>query len=167
MKPTAAVALLLTLSAASLAADSGRTAIVVRHAERAVGPMSSDVPISEAGKCRANKLAQMLGDAKVTAIFTSEAARTQQTAEPLANKLGVKPEVIPAKDVAGLVQRLKTGQGVALVVGHSNTVPEIVNALGAGPAAPMPDDEFDRLYVVTLAGDRASATLIRYPGCGP
>ncbi len=156
---------LLLMSAASFAADSARTIIVVRHAERASGGMGPDVPLSEAGKCRATILAKMLVDSKIASIYTSDVARTQQTADPLAKRLGVKLEALPGKDVAGLVERLKAGQGNALVVGHSNTVPEVVNGLGAGPAAAMPDEEFDRMYVVTLAGGHAYAAVLRYPAC--
>lgn len=156
-------ALLLTLFLAFSAFS--QTIIVVRHAERA-GGTAADVGLSEAGQCRAEHLAVMLYDAGITRIYTSEVARTQQTAAPLAAKLHLTPETVPAKDTAALLSKLRGGKGNALVVGHSNTVPEIVKELGAGATTPMADTEFDRMYVVTLMpSNRATVVLLRYPGC--
>ena len=146
-------------------AASSRTIVLVRHAERA-GGTSPEVGISEAGQCRAGILAGMLTDAGVSRIFTSEVARTQQTAAPLAGKLMLKPEVVPAKDVDGLVAKLRSANGVTLVVGHSNTLPRIVQLLGAGEVSPIADNEYDRLWVVTLDAAGASAVTLRYKGCG-
>ena len=148
----------------ALAADPTQTVILVRHAERA-GGMGADVGISEAGRCRAEALARMLADAGVKRIYVSEVARTQQTAEPLANKFNIRPEVIPAKDIDGLVSKLRTG-GVALVVGHSNTLPEIIKRIGGGPVRPIDDSEYDRLFVVTMIGpNRAAVVTLHYAGC--
>jgi phosphohistidine phosphatase SixA len=151
----------LLLCAAAFAADASRTVIVVRHAERAAG-MGADVELSKAGQLRAKRLAAMLADSKITAIYTSEVKRTQQTAAPLAKRLGIEPEAIPAANVSALVEKLRAGTGAALVVGHSNTVPEILKALGAGAVPPINDAEYTRLYVVTLSGAQATAVLLRY-----
>ena len=156
---------LAALLALPLAAAPPATVIVVRHAERA-GGMANDVGLSEAGRCRAGVLANMLAGAHVERIYTSEVARTQQTAEPLARKLNVTPQVVPAKDIDALVVKLRAGSGTALVVGHSNTVPEIVEKLGGGRVAPIADTEFDGMYIVTLAGPKeATLLMLRYPGC--
>jgi phosphohistidine phosphatase SixA len=164
-----ALPVLLAASSFALAAQPAKTVILVRHAERASG-MSADVGISEAGKCRAEALARMLSDANVKRIFTSEVARTQQTAEPLAAKLHIRPEVVPAKDLEGLVAKLRAGapDEVALVVGHSNTVPEIVKLLGGGNVPPIGDSDYDRLLIVTLTGPKqATVVTLRYAGCAP
>src|SRR3954451_2593383 len=100
---------LLSLIAAA-AADTATTVILVRHAERA-GGMDPDVGISDAGQCRAKTLAAMLADAGVRAIYTSEVKRTQQTAEPIATKLAIRPGIVPAKDVDGLVSKLRASPG--------------------------------------------------------
>jgi phosphohistidine phosphatase SixA len=149
------------------AAGAARTVVLVRHAERA-GGMSADVGISKQGQCRAEALARMLADAGVNRIFVTEVARTAQTAEPLARKLGIRPEVVPAQDVAGLAAKLRAGPpgGAALVVAHSNTAPKIVHALGAGSVPPIADTEYDRLFVITLSNTKqASVVALRYPGC--
>jgi len=82
---------------ALIGADSTQTVVLVRHAERA-GGMAPEIGLSDAGKCRAQVLSGMLADAGVTSIFTSDVARTQQTAEPLAKKLGIRAETLDAKD---------------------------------------------------------------------
>jgi phosphohistidine phosphatase SixA len=160
---------LLAVWSAVAWAQPAKTVILVRHAERA-GGTSPEVGISEAGRCRAEVLAGMLTDAGVTHIFTSEVARTQQTAAPLATKLNLKPEVVPAKDTDALVAKLRSGPagGAVLVVGHSNTVPEIIEKLGGGAVAPIGDSEYDRLFVVTLTGSsHATVVTLRYKGCAP
>ena len=171
MKPTSILRLrLLALLAVYLlgrAAEPARTVFVVRHAERA-GGMSAEAGISEAGRCRAETLARMLADAGVKAIYVTEVARTQQTAEPLARKLGIRPEAIAAADIDGLVARLRARGpgGSVLVVGHANTVPDIVKRLGGGAVPPIADDEFDRLFVATPTGaGEAGVATLRYPGC--
>jgi broad specificity phosphatase PhoE len=161
-------ALLIGLQTAALfAAEPPQPIIVVRHAERA-GAMTNSAGISELGKCRAGVLAGMLADANIAHIFVSEVERTQQTAEPLAKKLNVRPEVMPAEDVESLVKRLRAGphRGAVLVVGHSNTVPAIVGKLSGKTVPPISDTEFDRMYVLTLTGPAtASVASLRYPGC--
>ena len=164
-----ALPVLLAVWSCMLAAQPAKTVILVRHAERA-GGMSADVGISEAGQCRAEVLARMLADANVKRIYTTEVARTQQTAEPLAAKLHIRPEVFPAKDVEGLVAKLRAEapKGVALVVGHSSTLPEIVKLLGGGDVPPIGDNEYDRLLVATLTHpNQATVVTLRYAGCTP
>lgn len=153
----------IVLFAGLAAAD--HAVIVVRHAERGPGS-GNDVPLSEAGECRAGRLAAMLSGAGVRAAFSSEAARTRLTAEPLARKLGIEVQPHPARDTKGLADRIREAAraGAVLVTGHSNTVPEIVEQLGGGKTAPIAETEFDRMYVVTPG---SPALLLRYAGCAP
>ena len=110
--------------------------------------MAADPDLSEAGRARAASLAAMLKDAGVSAIFVTEFKRTQQTAAPLAKALGITPTVVPAKDTAGLAARLKKATGNVLVVGHSNTVPEVITAIGVAKPVSVADTEFDNLFIV-------------------
>ena len=146
------------------AATAPQTVILVRHAERA-GGTEANVGLSDAGRCRAEALARMLTDAGIKHIFVSEVARTQQTAKPLATKLGLTREIIPADDAAALVTRIRKA-GVALVVGHSNTVPDIIKRLGGGTVPPIDDATFDRMFIVTLIDTtHASVVTLHYAGC--
>ena len=155
------IGLMCTFSLPALGFAQG-TIFVVRHAERAdtstgaPPTMATDPDLSEAGRARAASLAAMLKDAGVSAIFVTEFKRTQQTAAPLAKALGITPTVVPAKDTAGLAARLKKATGNVLVVGHSNTVPEVINAVGVAKPVSVADTEFDNLFIVhTLPVARA------------
>lgn len=139
---------------------SAQMVIVVRHAERADAgapagnamTASPDPELSAAGKARAQALAAMLKDAGVTAIYTTEYIRTKDTAAPLAAATNVTAEVVSARDQAALIARLKAHTGGAvLVVGHSNTVPAIVKALG-GPDVTIGESEYDSLFFVAPGG---------------
>jgi phosphohistidine phosphatase SixA len=143
-------ALLVGLASAVPAAQS--SVFLVRHAERADagrGGAGSDPELSAAGTARAEALATALKDAGITAIFTTEYKRTQQTAEPLAKALGLTVTVVPAKDIAALVERIGKSAGSVLVVGHSNTVPDVIEALGVDAAVQIADADYDNLFVVT------------------
>jgi broad specificity phosphatase PhoE len=148
-----------------------QTVIFVRHAERAdggagaqTGAMSAapaDPLLSAAGEARAAKLATVLADAGVKGIFTSEFKRTQDTAKPLAAKLGLQTQVVASKDATGLVAKIKAAHArdTVLIVGHSNTVPSLIKAFG-GPEVKIADDEYSGIYVLTPA--TGTLTLIRY-----
>ena len=147
------------------------TVILVRHAEKAAtgdpefeGASSNDPPLTAAGNRRAAVLAQTLAEAGVTAVYASEYQRTQLTVQPLAVALGLEVVELPAADTAGLAARVvaEHAGGVVVIAGHSNTVPRIIEALGAGPIAAIEDAwEYDNLYFVTIGSDGSArvATL--------
>ena len=138
--------------------------ILVRHAEKAAQP-PQDPPLTEAGSHRAQALVAIARDAGVTAIITTQYERTKKTAEPTATALHITPEVVaagPAAEHAKAVadQVLTHRGGSVLVVGHSNTIPAIVGALGAPRLRDLCDSEYDQLFVVVL-GDTGPPRLIR------
>jgi broad specificity phosphatase PhoE len=142
--------------------------IVVRHAERADGGTAApgatmtganDPALSAAGKARAQALAAMLKDAGVTAIYTTEYTRTKDTGAPLAAALKITAEVVPAREQAALIAKIRaTTTGAVLVVGHSNTVPAIIKALG-GADITLAETEYDSLFFVAPDG---TTTRIRF-----
>ena len=115
------------------------TVVVLRHAEKAASP-AGDPALTEEGRARAQQLAQMFGGVAdagaVRLVISSEARRARETAEPLAARLGLAIRVLPAADVDAVVHTLhREGRGLtSLVVGHADTVPRLVAALGDGPA---------------------------------
>ncbi|QOY85483.1 SixA phosphatase family protein [Paludibaculum fermentans] len=140
------------------------TIYVVRHADRAPG--NEDPPISETGQLRAKALARLLTDAPLGAIFATEAVRTQQTAAHTASAHRLHTETVTAKDIAGLLRRIKAelppGKS-ALVVGHRATVPLIVQALGGGAIPPLGSSEVDRMTAVTCWPDgKCAVQVFRY-----
>lgn len=123
------------------------TIILVRHAEKGSG---QNPPLTDQGHARAGALAHALESAGVQAIFVSEFLRTQQTADSAALHLGLTPEILPAASTDELVDRIKTEHGgqVVLVVGHSDTVPQIIAGLGIAVPPVIPDSEFDNFFIV-------------------
>lgn len=126
MKRLVLVLLLLGLLVSTTVAQS--TIFIVRHAEK-VESADKDPDLSEAGRARADSLAKLLKDAEIKAIYTTEFKRTQQTAAPLAQALGIEAKIASA-NATDLGAKLRAGAANALVVGHSNTIPDLVKELG-------------------------------------
>ncbi len=151
----------------ALPAAAQQAVFVVRHAERAdtasggAPMMATDPDLSDAGRGRAQSLAAALKDAKITAIFVTPYKRTQQTAEPLAKALGLQPTAIDPKDAAGLIDKIKAATGNVLVVGHSNTVPDVLTRLGIADAPKIADSDYDNLFLV-IRGDTSSLVRLHY-----
>jgi len=142
------------------------TVIFTRHAEKSLTP-PTDPSLTEAGQRRAELLAAMLADSGVEAIYVTELRRTQQTAAPLAERVHIKPTIVPAKDVNQLVNDIRSRKkGVVVVVGHSNTLPKIIAALG-GPSLEIPDDRYDNLFILTLEPTRSALLRIHYGDAMP
>jgi phosphohistidine phosphatase SixA len=147
------VAMLLGVGAcASVPMSEGATFVVVRHAEKA-NDGSRDPALSEQGRARAQALAQRLAVAPLIAAYATEFRRTQQTAQPAAAMHHVAvtnyAASMPAADLAALL-RVRHASGTVLVVGHSNTVPDIVAALCACQVAALGEDDFDALHTVRI-----------------
>jgi phosphohistidine phosphatase SixA len=147
-------------SSAPLAADSV-VVFVVRHAEK-VEDGSQDPPLTAAGRARTALLARMLSDVALTGAYATDYRRARATAEPAARAAGLEVRLYdPAKPEA-LAARLRARAGRYLVIGHSNTVPGLVRALGGDPGPDLSEAAYDRLYVV-LIGPRGVTTLrLRY-----
>lgn len=146
----------LGLRAEDKAGDKAtRTVIVVRHAEKV--DESKDPLLSAAGQTRAEALALALANARIDAVFTTQLQRTRLTAAPLAKSRGLTPIVVDAtadakahaKAVAAAVLARPAGEAI-LVVGHSNTVPAIVAALGGPEGLSICDNEYTSLFVLTI-----------------
>jgi broad specificity phosphatase PhoE len=166
---TAAIASLLAVLACGQALPQARgpvTALLVRHAERAETP-ADDPGLTAAGQARASALVDVARTANVTAVITTQLLRTRSTAEPTAKALRITPEVVASGDlrhaqkVADAV-RAHAGRTV-LVVGHSNTIPAIIEALGAKDSAAICEMEYDRIFVVKVTAEGvASVTPSTY-----
>jgi 2,3-bisphosphoglycerate-dependent phosphoglycerate mutase len=148
-------------------ADS-TTVIVIRHAEKE--SVEGDPKLTDAGRSRAALLASMLGDASrpghLGAIYVTDTARTQLTAAPLAKSLGLVPVVMKYDAVEAVARRALHEQsgGRALIVGHSDTVPRIVEELsGSKQVAAIADDDFGEMYIVTVPRiGRTNVLRLRY-----
>ena len=173
MRRTLLAVLLFALGAVPVAAQSiiGTTVIVVRHAEKA-NATADDPPLNGAGEARAKDLVEVVRNAGVGAIITTQFIRTRATAQPTASALGLTPTVVTTtgsghlQNVVAEIQK-HPGQTV-LVVGHSNTVPAIVDLLvGVKPNA-ICDSKYDDLFIVTMMSDgKAGVVQARYGQASP
>jgi phosphohistidine phosphatase SixA len=153
--------------AAAQQASRASTVILVRHAEKV--STAPDALLSPAGQKRAECLAQVLKDSGIKRIFVSDVKRTQQTADPLAQALGIKPTIVPKSDVNTLVRDVFYGSGGnALVVGHGDTLPQIIQRVQAGTIPSIGDNEYDGLYVLTvLEGSSTPVVKLHYCAISP
>jgi len=148
------------------AAQAPTMVYLVRHGEKATQP-PNDPLLSPDGQARARALADVLAHAGVSAIITTQFARTKLTAAPLAEKLGITPEVVGVTSgtagnlqsqadaarghIAAVAAAVRKYPGAALlVVGHSNTIPAIVAELGGPKFADLCDGDYDQLFILEV-----------------
>ncbi|MBX3475983.1 MAG: histidine phosphatase family protein [Brevundimonas sp.] len=159
-----ALAAAMALAASAAAAQ---TVILVRHGEKVDD--SADAALSEAGLARAQALAQVVRQAGITQVFSTPLQRTRATVAPAAQAAGLPLRdldleggvaVHAARTAATL--RALAADDIALVAGHSNTIPDIVRALGVTDAADIADCEFDRLTLIELDEGAPRVIIARY-----
>lgn len=163
MKSVALAACAVMILSPSVVAQSDNTTttvILVRHAEKQ--STGDDPSLTAAGRERAQALVHVLGEVDIAAVYSTPYARTRQTAQPLAVALGLEVTERPARnygsDMAEWIRANHTGD-VVVAVSHSNTVPALIEALGARPVPTIEDHEYDDLYVVTIDAE-GNATLL-------
>jgi 2,3-bisphosphoglycerate-dependent phosphoglycerate mutase len=132
------------------------TYYIVRHAEKEApaNTMTSDVPLSAAGKERAEALKNELGDKGIRHIYTTNYIRTRETARPLSASTEVTIETYDPRDTDFIVRLKAIDKGNTLVVGHSNTVDDLVNGLtGKNLLQDLPDTQYGDLFIVKKKGN--------------
>ena len=168
--------LLLVAFAATACARATSTTVVmlVRHAEKA-SETETDPPLSATGQARARALAEALADAGVSSVVVTQRRRTGDTAAPLTAARGLVPDTVPiggpvpdhAAAVAARIRARHLG-GTVLVVGHSNTVPPIMAALGAPAMPEICDGTYDQLFILVLRdGVAGGLTRARFGAASP
>jgi broad specificity phosphatase PhoE len=148
----------------SAAAQDSTVIVLVRHAEKGGVAGDPDPVLSAAGEARARALADVLRTSGIDEIIVTQYRRTGATAAPTASALGIVPDTISTRapdHPAAVAAAARAHRGkTVLVVGHSNSVPAIITALGAGPMADLCEAEFSNLFVVVLK-DGATPRLER------
>lgn len=162
-----ALVLLLPLLSACQPRTAPEETIIflVRHAERADDGMMTgqeDPHLSEAGRERAEALARMLRDAGLTQVHSSDYLRTRETAAPAARDAGLTVDVHDVDDLGTFASELLSTPGRHLVVGHSNSTPQLVSALGGDPHGEIGPMEYDRLYVLVVDPPAVRTILLRF-----
>lgn len=143
------------------------TIYIVRHAEKDVSdPRNQDPELSVEGKERAGALASKLKEIKLDAVFATKYKRTSQTAYNSAKKSNVEIQTYDAQDFRGIAELVITkhiGHKV-LIVGHSNTVLELIETFGVRrPLASLSDEDYDFFFVLKInSGGKAELRTERY-----
>lgn len=140
-----------------MASPAATTIILIRHAER--DPTSNPNPhLNADGQARAKTLLHVLGKSGLKAIYTSTLIRTQETAQPLTTQLAIMPtQMDEAASLKNDILSKHVGEKV-LVVGHTNTIPELIGLLGGG-AFGIAESQFDKLFVLTFFSPGAASVL--------
>jgi len=130
---------------------------IVRHAEKeAAGPnMSTDVPLTSEGKERAQKILALMQGEKLGAVYSTNTIRTRSTVQPTADYFHLLVKIYGPRPDSAFIAELKKYKANVLVVGHSNTVDDIVNGLtGENKLKDLDDSEYNRLFVVRMRGKK-------------
>ncbi|WP_114951848.1 SixA phosphatase family protein [Sphingosinicella terrae] len=154
MKPLlnllAFAALTLGAGCATIAQTAPSPTYVVRHLNTPEGERDPD--LTAEGAAQAERLSDWGFGPSPRAIYVTDFKRTRQTAAPLATRLGLELLVYDPADTPGLVERVRAGPTPALIVGHSNTVPDIVEQLGGARPGPLVHEDFGDLWIVGSDG---------------
>ena len=118
---------------------------VMRHLQKAAG---DDPGLTEEGQRNAARLADLLADDPPSAIYVSSTRRARETAAVLASRLGLTPKTYDPRDTPALISAAVAETGTVLIVGHSNTVPEIVERLGGTRPADLAESDFGDVWRV-------------------
>lgn len=148
------------------------TYFIVRHAEKEGGntmAMTSDPPLSAEGEKQAMDLKNYLQQKNIKTIYSTNYARTIATAEPTRQLYGVDLKKYDPRRNDQLVEELKKiSDGNVLIVGHSNTVDDVVNGLlGRSEMTDLPDTEYGSLFFVKKKGNNYSFEKTKVPQTAP
>ena len=160
---------LTILMAGAFLTSFSQTYFVVRHAEKQAAvpggtTMSSDAPLSEAGKQRAEALKDLLQSEKIGYVFSTNTVRTLSTAEPTKNYFNLQTKIYEAEPDDTFIAQLLSLRENTLIVGHSNTVDDIVNKLCGSVKIQgnLLDSAYDDLFVVTKKGKTITFEARKY-----
>ena len=161
------VASLAIFAGVPIEALAQKTVILVRHAELEGAAMAEPkhMALSTAGEERAKRLADLLKDAGINAIYVTDFARTNKTAEPLYRKLNMQPVVLPKGDPRELAERVRKQHAneTVLMVGHTDTLPGLIKALGHPEDIKIDSQDYSNLFVLVPKSEGAPTFLrIRY-----
>jgi 2,3-bisphosphoglycerate-dependent phosphoglycerate mutase len=140
------------------------TVILIRHAEKG-DDGTKDPDLSADGQARAKRLAVILKDTKIEAIYSTNYKRTKNTVLPLSADKGIDIQLYDPMKTQAIDEIMNKYKGKTIVItGHSNTTPWTANyLLGNGDIKDFADDDFDNILIVSSeAPKRGTLTWISY-----
>jgi broad specificity phosphatase PhoE len=129
--------------------DGSFTIYLVRHAEK-IQDGSRDPELTEIGNQRSEKLADWFSDKDIEVIWSSDYKRTRDTATPILAKLEIDLTLYDPRDLPGFTEKLMAQPHNALVIGHSNTTPQLARLLCDCEIADMDESEHDRIIMISF-----------------
>ena len=160
MRLLLAIAALMAAGCTTAEREGREPAIyVMRHLQKADG---QDPGLSATGQKCAAALGEQLAGRGIGAIYVSATRRARETAAPLAARLRITASDYDPRDTPGLAARARAETAPVLIVGHSNTVPEIVAALGGARPADLTDESYGDIWRVARDG---AVSAERIAGC--
>lgn len=143
------------------AGDVDATYYLVRHAEKTTE--KSDPALTIAGQKRSEDLAVRLSKVPLRAIYSSDYTRTRDTAVPTAIAKNLEIIIYNPRDLDSFAKELMALSGNILVVGHSNTTPQLSALLGGPEGSPIVEaTEYNRLYILQRRGDGVTGQIETY-----
>ena len=130
----------------------------MRHLHTPAG--AKDPDLTPEGKRYAERLAEQLPSAGLTAVYVSATKRAQQTAASLAKRHKIVPKIYDPADSQGVVAAALQEPGTVLIVGHSNTVPNIVVLLGGQRPRDLAHEDFGDLWQISGASRLTKRTKL-------
>lgn len=127
----------------------GKAIFVTRHMHKADG---TDPGLTPSGAAAAARLADALAGRGVSAIFATPTRRAMETASPLAKRTGLAITSYDPANPQALVAAVAARRGAVLVVGHSNTVHDLIGRLGGTPPAPLGEYDYGRVFAIDQSG---------------
>ena len=154
------LSLLLALGACTTLATPGsaqqegffgdkRTVYIVRHLQKAAG---DDPELTPEGAAAAQRLAELLADEGIGAIYATPTRRARQTGEPLARLMGLEVTEYDPRNPSALVEAAAAIEGAVLIVGHSNTVGDLVSRFGGVEAPQLTEQDYGTIFAVSPDG---------------
>lgn len=157
----AGLAALIVTACSQNTSEPVATYYLVRHAEKVLDVKNP--PLEAEGEIRALALKSIMNDVPLTAIYSTDYIRTQATVAPTATNKNLSITSYDPRDLEGFADKLLAETGHILVSGHSNTTPQLAEAMGAEPGEPIIEaTEYNRLYIITRNGDAISGSITTY-----
>jgi len=140
--------------------EQSRNIYLLRHAEKIQGG-TRDPSLTEVGRSRASNLVEQLKNQSIVAIYSSDYLRTKETAAPLAKHLGLTIQLYDPRKLKAFAKQILSTKGNIVIVGHSNTTPQLVILLGGDAHGDIDESEYDRLYRLTVSKNKTLTKLLR------
>jgi broad specificity phosphatase PhoE len=151
----------LPVQTVSANTDNQFTVYLVRHAEKLLD--RKNPPLTPCGIRRAEQLSVMLEKANIKAIYSTEFIRTEQTAAPLAKKLALTVQPYSPRDLEKFATQIKNKKQNVVIVGHSNTTPQLTALISSEEVKDITEKEYQMLYQIHFSNKKSKLTLLKQP----